>query len=439
MGIITKFAAELAKGYVSERGVKGTMEDAVNLMQGVGNVGKKLFSSNVDEYESDEYEEYEGDEVETNSFDKKTWKELCDGIDTFKEKDDFKGALNMLQSYYSRYEVDLDYSYFYLKADILIAKYGDIGRSPESDCSCRIEVEKAIETCKKYEDEDQEEMTERLEAEFESAKFKVSYWRKMKSLQNEVEDLRNPEHVFTTSKVNDVLKAFELLDNFWKEESTAEDGTIYNIDFFYLFKARIYNAFFFYLEDKQKLEALSDEQLSEFFEDATDCAKKVLAYCEDDDKTEEEFLNGRIPEQIEKLKQLRRGKESSMSSTSSTTSSSSTSITSEEQEYLEEIRACLEDGGEITSKERRLLDSLRKSLGITEARAKELEASLNDMSDEEKEYQEELKACLENGTISDRERRLLNRLRKSLGISEERAKAIEERLQPNDFEFIEVN
>ena len=47
---------------------------------------------------------------------------------------------------------------------------------------------------------------------------------------------------------------------------------------------------------------------------------------------------------------------------------------------------------------------------------------------EEKEYQEELKACLEDGTISDRERRLLDRLRKSLGISEERAKAIENRL-----------
>ena len=55
-------------------------------------------------------------------------------------------------------------------------------------------------------------------------------------------------------------------------------------------------------------------------------------------------------------------------------SSSSASVTSEEQEYLEEIRACLDNDGEITSRERRLLDRLRKSLGITEARAKELEA-----------------------------------------------------------------
>ncbi len=424
MGIITKIATDFAKGYVSERGVKGTMEDAVSLMQGVGKVGKKLFGSNEDEYESDEYDEYESDEAETNSFDEKTWNELRDGIESLKEEGNYAGALKMLHDYYRRFQVDLDYFYFYLKADILLAKYDDLGRSPESDFSCKTEVDKAIEACEKYGDEDEELlMTIELQDKFESTKLKVSYWRKMKSLQDEIDVLRDPEHVVTTSKVNDVLKAFKLVDNFWKEESTAEDGSVYNIDFFYLFKARIYNAFFFYLaENKQELDALSDEQLSEFFVGATDCADKVLAFSECDDKTDEEFLNGRIPEQIEELKQLRCGKNTSMHS------SSSASVTSEEQEYLEEIRACLDNDGEISSRERRLLDRLRKSLGITEARAKELETSVNNMSDDEKEYQEELKACLEDGTISDRERRLLDRLRKSLGISEERAKAIEDRL-----------
>jgi len=422
MGVITKIATDFAKGYVSERGVKGTMEDAVSLMQGVGKVGKKLFGSNGEENESDEYDEYESDEAETNSFDEKTWNELRDGIESLKEEGNYAGALKMLHDYYC--QEDLDYFYFYLKADILLAKYDDLGRSPESDFSCKTEVDKAIEACEKYGDEDEELlMTIELQDKFESTKLKVSYWRKMKSLQDEIDALRDPEHVVTTSKVNDVLKAFKLVDNFWKEESTAEDGSVYNIDFFYLFKARIYNAFFFYLaENKQELDALSDEQLSEFFVGATDCADKVLAFSECDDKTDEEFLNGRIPEQIEELKQLRCGKKSSMHS------SSSASVTSEEQEYLEEIRACLDNDGEISSRERRLLDRLRKTLGITEVRAKELEASVNDMSDDEKEYQEELKACLEDGTISDRERRLLDRLRKSLGISEERAKAIEDRL-----------
>ena len=423
MGILTEFAKEFAKGYVSERGVQGTMEDAVSLMQGVGNVGKKLFGSNEEENGSDEYDEYENDEAETNYFDEKTWKKLCDGIEALKEESDYAGALKMLNDYYNRFQVDLDYFYFYLKAGILLAKYDDTGRSPESDFNCKIEIDKAIKACDKYGDKDDEPLTMELKDKYESTKLRVSYWRKMTSLQEEVDTLRDPKHIVTTSKVNDVLKAFELVDNFWKKESTAEDGSVYNIDFFYLFKARVYNAFLFYLaEDKQELEALSDEQLSDYFAGATDCADKVLAFCELDDKSDEEFLNRRIPEQIEELKQLRCGKKSSIHS------SSSASVTSEEQEYLEEIRACLDNDGEITSRERRLLDRLRKSLGITEARAKELEASVNSMSDEEKEYQEELKACLEDGTISDRERRLLDRLRKSLGISEERAKAIENRL-----------
>ena len=423
MGIITKIATDFAKGYVSERGVKGTMEDAVSLMQGVGNVGKKLFGSNEEENGSDEYDEYENDEAETNYFDEKTWKKLCDGIEALKEESDYAGALKMLNDYYNRFQVDLDYFYFYLKAGILLAKYDDTGRSPESDFNCKIEIDKAIKACDKYGDKDDEPLTMELKDKYESTKLRVSYWRKMTSLREEVDTLRDPKHIVTTSKVNDVLKAFELVDNFWKKESTAEDGSVYNIDFFYLFKARVYNAFLFYLaEDKQELEALSDEQLSDYFAGATDCADKVLAFCELDDKSDEEFLNRRIPEQIEELKQLRCGKKSSIHS------SSSASVTSEEQEYLEEIRACLDNDGEITSRERRLLDRLRKSLGITEARAKELEASVNSMSDEEKEYQEELKACLEDGTISDRERRLLDRLRKSLGISEERAKAIENRL-----------
>lgn len=423
MGILTELAKDFAKSYVSERGVQGTMEDAASLMKGVGNVGKKLFGSNGEENGSDEYDEYENDEAETNYFDEKTWKKLCDGIEALKEKSDYAGALKMLSDYYNRFQVDLDYFYFYLKAGILLAKYDDTGRSPESDFNCKIEIDKAIKACDKYGDKDDEPLTMELKDKYESTKLRVSYWRKMTSLQEEVDTLRDPKHIVTTSKVNDVLKAFELVDNFWKKESTAEDGSVYNIDFFYLFKARVYNAFLFYLaEDKQELEALSDEQLSDYFAGATDCADKVLAFCELDDKSDEEFLNRRIPEQIEELKQLRCGKKSSIHS------SSSASVTSDEQEYLEEIRACLDNDGEITSRERRLLDRLRKSLGITEARAKELEASVNSMSDEEKEYQEELKVCLEDGTISDRERRLLDRLRKSLGISEERAKAIENRL-----------
>lgn len=105
----------------------------------------------------------------------------------------------------------------------------------------------------------------------------------------------------------------------------------------------------------------------------------------------------------------------------------SQSLTEEEVEYLDEIKACLEEGGEISPKERRLLNRLRERLGITEERAEELEASLlePELTEEEKEYLDEYKACIEEGELSPKEIRLLNRLRMSLGISEERAKELE--------------
>lgn len=103
-------------------------------------------------------------------------------------------------------------------------------------------------------------------------------------------------------------------------------------------------------------------------------------------------------------------------------------LTSDEEEYLIEYRACLEEDGVITDRERRLLDRIRKSLGISEERARELEASCTapSFTEEEQEYADEIRTCLEEGGhISERERRLLNKLRISLGISESRANEIE--------------
>ena len=105
-------------------------------------------------------------------------------------------------------------------------------------------------------------------------------------------------------------------------------------------------------------------------------------------------------------------------------------LSSDEHEYIEEFKACLSDNnGSISNSQRRLLEKMRKSLGISESRSIELESmcSVPELTDDEKEYLGEYKECLnDGGTITPSERRLLERLRKSLGISEERAKEIEQ-------------
>ena len=103
-------------------------------------------------------------------------------------------------------------------------------------------------------------------------------------------------------------------------------------------------------------------------------------------------------------------------------------VTSAEQEYIDELKACMEESVEISPRERRLLNRFREQLGISENRAVELEESIMKpkLTKEEQEYLQEYKFCLEEGNeISPRERRLLDRLRDKLGISVERAIELE--------------
>ena len=64
---------------------------------------------------------------------------------------------------------------------------------------------------------------------------------------------------------------------------------------------------------------------------------------------------------------------------------------------------------------------------MSEKRAQEIENACLDelLTDEEKEYVEELQAVLMDGVVPDNTRRLLERVRKSLNITEERAKELE--------------
>lgn len=97
-----------------------------------------------------------------------------------------------------------------------------------------------------------------------------------------------------------------------------------------------------------------------------------------------------------------------------------------DQEYINQLKECLADG-EIGIRERRLLDKIRVKLGISEERAYELEASLSKpkLTDDEKEYLDEYKAVAIDGVVTEKRRRLLDELRKMLDIPDERAREIE--------------
>ncbi len=99
-----------------------------------------------------------------------------------------------------------------------------------------------------------------------------------------------------------------------------------------------------------------------------------------------------------------------------------------EMEYIQEFKSCLDEDNEITESERKLLNRIRSKANITEQRAKELEeyAMGKSLSDEEREYYDEVKACYDDdGEITDNTRRLLNKFKGKLNVSESRAAEIE--------------
>lgn len=102
------------------------------------------------------------------------------------------------------------------------------------------------------------------------------------------------------------------------------------------------------------------------------------------------------------------------------------SMIESEQEYLNELKDILADG-EISPREHRLLEKIRVNLNISESRAAELEATLSSpqLTPEEQEYLNEYKEIISEGEVSSRDKRYLDKLKKTNGISDMRANEIE--------------
>ena len=106
---------------------------------------------------------------------------------------------------------------------------------------------------------------------------------------------------------------------------------------------------------------------------------------------------------------------------------SDNSLTDSEQEYLDNLKELLEDGAEITPRERKMLNRIRQTLGISEERAKELEDSMvvSQLTEDEQEYLEMYREYAEDGVIDEKERRRLDKFASGLGISNDRKVMIE--------------
>ena len=106
---------------------------------------------------------------------------------------------------------------------------------------------------------------------------------------------------------------------------------------------------------------------------------------------------------------------------------SATALTNNEEEFLNEVRFCLDNDGIIDSEEQVYLDKVSQKLGLTQTKAQELQNSLisPQLTDNEKEYIETISKLTIDGKIPPSSQRIVERYRELYKVSSQRAEELE--------------
>ena len=106
---------------------------------------------------------------------------------------------------------------------------------------------------------------------------------------------------------------------------------------------------------------------------------------------------------------------------------STTALTNNEDEFLNEVRFCLDNDGIIDSEEQVYLDKVSQKLGLTQTKAQELQNSLisPQLTDNEKKYIETISELTIDGKIPPSSLRIVERYRKLYEVSSQRAEELE--------------
>ena len=106
---------------------------------------------------------------------------------------------------------------------------------------------------------------------------------------------------------------------------------------------------------------------------------------------------------------------------------SATALTNNEEEFLNEVRFCLDNDGIIDSEEQVYLDKVSQKLGLTQTKAQELQNSLisPQLTDNEKKYIEAISERTIDGKIPPSSQRIVERYRELYKVSSQRAEELE--------------
>lgn len=392
--ILGDVAKGFAEGYIEERGIQGTMEDVSDFASNFA----KNFKEGAAEYDEEEA--------------MKRWNALVEKLKISIGEQKYEKALSQLGNYYRQFENnEKDFWYYSYRAYIYVSWLDEL---PYDDsqignfCSLirnSIKDARRLADCQEFIDDitDTENRFNEVVERINNTQAYYEQWGK------------------TVDKINSYLE----VGNYNQAENTLEDHYAKyeeGLDIHYYLKMleiRVALLDSYETIDKCKVERSIDNLIS--------AAKE---------KTDDETCLDRLNDLINKYEEIKSKYNNISNIVESLLEEKSvpSAYSDSELEYMEEYKTCLADDGTITEKERRLLMKLSKSLGINENRVKELENECLSpiYTQEEQEYLAEYKDCLDSdGFVSDKERRLLDKIRDTLGISIARAHEIEESVVSN--------
>ena len=466
-----EMAKEFGKGYVKERGITGTMEDLGSMANGIkgffntnsSNPGadwenltdriieliqneefgdaSELLDNYYNTYEdgnadayyyfwrsqilinllessltSDDYNEYDkylaeaikkGRDFNNSDLNKKfnqiterqkdarkshkillAEREMLDKTIELSHDEKYDEALSLIDEHYRKH-VDIDVYYYLVKSRVLITAVEQLSIVIDDDYhKYNDELTKAINDGRDFDDSNcNEEFKEIAERQEEAHK-----------LYNDTLEWANLNDKVHSVTEEDFTAVKDAVSKFYEN---------HEIDEWYYYYSALLNLIQ-HKYDIQKGKSPTDDEINE--------TKSIMS------KVSQFPDSTRLQEDLTKIFDIMMQRREALHQSSD----KGNALSEAEKEYLAELKECMTDGV-ISDRERRLLDKLCKSLGISAERAKELEASCDptNFNQTEQEYADEIRAMLADGTISERERRLLNKLRMASGISEERADQIE--------------
>ena len=226
-----KLIGDLAKDYISERGIGGALEDAGSIKDGIG----KLFGGSDDDNDEEANQQYQ-----------QLWQEMIDSLTNNLESQNYDAAFKDIDSFYRNYDNnEKDFYYYYWRAVIRLTIWRDSEVDNSDDNKLYSKVTSEIGQAKRFISTDDQrnsinELKQALADVKESREEGKADHKAFNAFLDDLDVLKDPDNPIHGSKEADYNFAFQKIDNFY-DKVGFEHGA-----FYYYFRAGVYNSMLAY-------------------------------------------------------------------------------------------------------------------------------------------------------------------------------------------------